>query len=700
MMAPINKPEIPGSNPEQQLIGEGTSESRKPAISHGEPLHYPDDAPKTLAEVLQRTAQQSTKGIIYIDHDGTEKFQSDRELWEDAQRILAGLKKLGLKPLDKVIFQLECNHDFISAFWGCVLGGFVPVPISIAPSYEEVNITTSKLQNVWLMLGNPLMLAGASLASKIRGLSKFLNLDNFQIETIDELRNCEPDLNWHKSKPEDLAILLLTSGSTGTPKAVKQSHASLIARCMGTAVINSFTSDDISVNWFPLEHVGGLIMFHLRDVYLACQQIHAPTELVLQEPTKWLDWISHYRATITWAPNFAYGLLNERLEKLFPHATPKWDLSSMRFILNAGEAIAAKTARKFLQLLASYQLPDTAMHPAWGMSETSSAVTFSETFLLNSTTDEQKFVEVGAPIPGFAIRIVDANNQILEEGTIGILQVKGASVTSGYYENIKANQESFTEDGWFYTGDLGFIRKGRLTITGRQKDVIIINGVNHYCHEIEAIVEEVQGVEVSYTAACAVRSGGSYTDELAIFFNPKVSDSDDLVNLLKEIRAKVVNKVGVNPDYFIPVDKEMIPKTAIVKIQRAQLSQRFNSGEFEPILKQIDIRRQLNRQKEGGLAAPRNEVEEQIVQIWQQLLGVPLISINDKFFDLGGNSLLAIQLISQLRDALFVELSLHRLFASPTVAELSFNIELLRWAAESESTFINQTKEEYEEGDL
>lgn len=675
-------------------------EAKKLAISHGEPLQYPEDAPQTLGEVLQRAAQQSTKGIVYIQPDSTEKFQSYRELWQDAQRIFAGLKKLGLKPQDKVIFQLKDNQDFISAFWGCVLGGFVPVPISIASSYEEVNSTTSKLQNVWQMLGNPLILTGASLAPKIWGLSKILNLENFQVETIDELRDCEPDLNWHSSQPEDVAILLLTSGSTGTPKAVMQSHTSLIARCMGTAAMNSFTSEDTSVNWFPLDHVGGLIMFHLRDVYLACQQIHAPTELVLREPTKWLDWISRYRATITWAPNFAYGLLNEKLENLPTQATPKWDLSSMRFILNGGEAITAKTARRFLQLLTFYQLPDTAIHPAWGMSETSSGVTYSETFLLNLTTDEQKFVEVGAPIPGFAMRIVDDNNQVVEEEAIGELQVKGASVTSGYYQNSLANQEAFTEDGWFKTGDLAFLREGCLTITGRQKDVIIINGLNYYCHEIEAAVEEVERVEVSYTAACPVRVPKSNTDKLAIFFNSKFSNNDYLAILLKEIRAKVVNKVGVNPDYLIPVDKEIIPKTAIGKIQRSQLSQRFNAGEFEPILKQVDVVRQLISQKEDTCVAPRSEVERQIAQIWQQVLDVPLISIHDNFFELGGHSILAIQLISRLRDALFFELSLHRFLTSPTVAKLAFDIEILRWAAESESGFLNNTEEEYEEGYL
>jgi acyl-CoA synthetase (AMP-forming)/AMP-acid ligase II len=564
-------------------------ETKGLAISHGEPLQYPRNAPKTLAEVLQRAVEQSANGIIYIQPDGGEKIQSYQELWEDAQRISTGLKKLGLKPQDKVIFQLVNNQDFISAFWGCVLGGFVPVPISIAHNYNQINNSTNKLQNIWQMLEKPLVLTSASLFPQIRDFSKLFNLENFQIEIIDNLCKSEPDFNFYNSQPEDLAILLLTSGSTGTPKAVMQSHSSLIGRSAGTTLMNGFTKEDVSLNWFPLDHVGGIIMFHFRDVFLGCQQIHAPTELVLQEPTKWLDWISHYRVTITWSPNFAYGLINEQLEKLSTQQTTQWDLSSMGFILNAGEIIDAKTTRRFLQLLKSYQLPATAMHPAWGMSETSSAVTFSNSFLLDSTTDEEKFVEVGAAIPGFSMRIVNTENQVVEEETVGQLQVKGVSVLSGYYQNPQANQEAFTEDGWFNTGDLGFLRSGCLTITGRQKNIIIINGLNHYCHEIEAAVEEVDGVEISYTAACPVRVDRSDTDKLAIFFNAKLADDQTLINLLKEIRTQVVNKIVINPDYLIPVDKEIIPKTAIGKIQRSQLSQRFHAGEFKPILKGIDI---------------------------------------------------------------------------------------------------------------
>ncbi|MBV9390134.1 MAG: SDR family NAD(P)-dependent oxidoreductase, partial [Chroococcidiopsidaceae cyanobacterium CP_BM_ER_R8_30] len=558
------------------------------ALSNGGPLTLEENAPTILLAALKRAALQGLdKGIVYIQSDGSEIFQSYSALLCEAERVLRGLRQLGLQPQDKVIFQLERNQDFITAFWGCILGGFVPVPISIAPSYRESNGTINKLHHAWRMLERPIVLTSQTLVQAVSSLSTLLGLEDFQVETVDQLRICDPDQNWHVSQPHDLALLLLTSGSTGMPKGVMQSHRSLLSRSASTIQINEFSRDDVSLNWFPLDHVGGIVMFHIRDVYLGCQQIQAPTEIVLQDPLKWLDWIDLYRATITWAPNFAYGLINDRAEET---TRRDWDLSSMRFILNAGEAIVAKTARRFLELLCPHGLPSTAMHPAWGMSETSSAVTFSHNFSLDSTTDNDLFVEVGAPLSGVSLRIVDTQNQVVDENNIGRLQVKGSMVTSGYYQNPDLNQNVFIDDGWFDTGDLGFLCKGCLTVTGRQKDTIIINGINYYSHEIEAVVEEVEGVEVSYTCACAVRTPDSHTDNLAIFFNSPLSN-ENLLELLKEIRTALVHKVGVNPAYLIPVEKDTIPKTAIGKIQRTQLSQRFEAGEFEVILKRIDILR-------------------------------------------------------------------------------------------------------------
>jgi len=332
------------------------------------------------------------------------------------------------------------------------------------------------------MLERPLLLTDASFAAEIPNIPELLEIGKFPVRTVAELRDCELDSNWYISQPDDVAVMMLTSGSTGMPKGVLLSHRNLLSQTMGSVQMNGFARKDITLNWISIDHVAGLIYFHIRDVYLGNKQIHFPLQFFLQEPLIWLDLIDRFQVSIAFGPNFAYSLVNDCVE-----ANPQrqWDLSSMKFFLNGAEAIVAKTARRFLQLLAPHGLAPEAMCPSWGMAEVSSGVTFAHNFALSSTTDDDLFVEVGSPIPGVDLQIVDDRNQVVAEGEIGALQVKGLTVTSGYYQNQAANQQAFTEDGWFNTGDLGFLKDGRLTITGRQKDVIIICGNNYYSHDIE-----------------------------------------------------------------------------------------------------------------------------------------------------------------------------------------------------------------------
>jgi acyl-CoA synthetase (AMP-forming)/AMP-acid ligase II/NAD(P)-dependent dehydrogenase (short-subunit alcohol dehydrogenase family)/acyl carrier protein len=581
----------PGTKQSFSLTSEATgkagSASKRRAMRRGEPLRDSQLVPPTLQKALKRAAEaKPVRDIICVEAEGREIIHTYQELLEDAERILAGLRSLKLRPGDKVIFQLDRNQDFLPAFWGCVLGGFIPAPISIAPTYVELNSTISKLHHSWEMLENPTILTREGLLGNVRNVAELLNLENFRVEAIEQIRAAAPDRDWHESQPDDTCLILLTSGSTGLPKGVLQSHQSLMNRSAATAQLNHFDETDIYLNWFPLDHVGGIVMYHLMALFTGARQIHAPTEVILEEPLKWLDLIERYRATVTWAPNFAFGLINDREKQL---ELRRWDLSCMKFILNGGEAIVPRTTRKFLQLLAKHGLPAEAMHPAWGMSETCSGVTFSDRCSLDTLGDEQSFVEVGTPIPDVAIRIVDGQDRTLEEGQIGRLQVTGPPVTTGYYKNPELNRECFSADGWFNTGDLGVLQDGRLTITGRAKDVIIVNGLNFYSHEVEAVVEEVEGVEVSFTAACPVRVGEKNTDQLAIFFHTQQKGWPDVLRLAKSIREMLVRKMGVKAEFLIPLSQEEIPKTAIGKIQRSKLRERFESGEFQELLKQIDM---------------------------------------------------------------------------------------------------------------
>lgn len=556
----------------------------KPALVYGGSLNISECSPSIIAEILQ-TAATTEQGIVYIQPDQSEKFQSYKELFLEAQRILSGIRKLGLQPQDKVVIQIESYQNFISAFWGCILGGFVPVPVgqtvNINNRTQQSNRNTRKICHTLQMLEQPLLLTDASFAAEIPNIPELAEIGKFEVQTVEELRDCEPDNNWYYSQPDDVAVIMLTSGSTGIPKGVVLSHRNLLSQTIASVQMKGFSQEDITLNWVPMDHVAALIYFHIRDVYLGCQQIHLPFQLFLEKPLVWLDYIERFKVNIAFGPNFAYSLVNDRADDI---AQRQWDLSSMKFFLNGAEAIVAKTARRFLALMAPHGLAPTAMCPSWGMAEISSGVTFADRFSLDSTTDDDLFVEVGAPIPGVDLRIVNHRNQVVAEGDIGPLQVKGLTVTSGYYQNQEANQQSFTEDGWFKTGDLGFLKDGRLTITGRQKDIIIICGENYYSHDIEAVVEEVEGVDISYTAACAVRDSSSNTDKLAVFFSAIVSAIDNDENFLKallsNIQEKIEQKIGLSPDYLIPVAKETIPKTAIGKIQRQELKKRFESGEF------------------------------------------------------------------------------------------------------------------------
>jgi acyl-CoA synthetase (AMP-forming)/AMP-acid ligase II/acyl carrier protein len=636
----------------------------KLSIYMGTSLEKKEQLPFTLAQMLLNAVKQHEKnGIKYIQENGEDFFQTYPDLLINAQKVLSGLKAKGIQPQDKVIFQLSVNQDFITAFWACVLGGFVPVPINIITSDDPNNATIKKLLNVWQSVDKPMILADSKIKSILCDV--FSEHKDSKIYSLVDLCEYPQDTSIYNSKSEDLALLLLTSGSTDSPKMVMQSHQALINRSFAAAQMNEFCSSDIFLNWFPLDHVGGIVMFHLQAASQGAMQLHGPIGKVLDNPLTWLDWIEKYKATVTWAPNFAYALINDCQADL---KSRTWDLSSMRFILNGGEPIVAKQAKKFLSLLADFGLSPNAMFPSWGMSETCSGVTFSHEFSYEDILDEESYMAVGQPIPEFSLRIVSENNQLVEEGKVGQLQVKGPSVTTGYYKNPKANQESFTLDGWFKTGDLGILREGRLKITGRHKDIIIINGLNHYSHEIESSVEELEDVETSYTAAVGVCYGENTTDKLIIFFHPKSSNTLIIEKLIEKIRSKVIRDFGIKADCIVPLEKENIPKTSIGKIQRSILKAKFEEGQFLEAINKFD--KHNFQPDEKTYVAPRTEKEKALCEILQNVLKVEKIGIQDDFFKLGGDSITSIRFINRLNQKLGVKVQIKDVFKCRNIEQL------------------------------
>jgi acyl-CoA synthetase (AMP-forming)/AMP-acid ligase II/NAD(P)-dependent dehydrogenase (short-subunit alcohol dehydrogenase family) len=557
-------------------------EELPPSIVQGGELDLKGE-PLLVGDYLLRAVEKyPDKKITVIDLHHNETTHTYSDLLVSSQKVLKGLRAKSIKPQDKIILLLKNDWDFISVFWGCILGGFVPVPLSTPAVFQENEATVKKAFNILELLDDAILLTRRYERDELTRLAEKTGAV-FRCEVMEEVLDHEPDADIFRPNPDDLALMMFTSGSTGMPKGVTQTHRALIYRTLMVPDYFALGPDDVSVNWMPLDHVATLVMTHMRDIFVGLTIVLVAKEIVLQNPLEWLNLIHKYRGNYTWSANFAFGLVNDCVEKLTEK--PTWNLSCLRYIINAGEAVVPKTTRHFLLNLQPYGLPADAMNPSWGMSETCST-TIYENFSLETTSDQDSFTVCGESIKGMSMRITenDTDNQVVPEKTEGSLQVKGACVTKGYYKNEKANKKSYTPDGWFITGDLGYIRNGKLTITGRSNDVIIINGINYYSHEIEAVVETVDGIEVAFTAACAVRTAGDETDQVAIFFNTPFPESE-MQKLFQAIRGTVRQEVGVTPKYLLPVTKETIPKTEIGKIQRSKLVKMFDNGQFEAILK-------------------------------------------------------------------------------------------------------------------
>ncbi|MGE6631996.1 amino acid adenylation domain-containing protein [Bacillus sp. NPDC077027] len=605
---------------EKQTVQEAVAESTNakavvpalpkmpPALSYGGDIDLSKGA-QTLQEVL-RQAAQTDHGLIYVSNDDDEVTQSYTQLQDEAERVLTGLRALGLSPGDPVFFQFSSNHAMVTAFWACVLGGFVPTLVSAAPTYREMNAAVQKLHHSWELLDQPIILTDVILKEEIEGLAHLWETDLLRVASVEPMLTLERDTNWYPATPNDSVFFILTSGSTGMPKCVEHRHQSVLANVKGTVQANGFTKEDVSLDWMPLDHIGGIVMFHLVNVYTGCQQVRARTDDFIAQPLRWLDWIERYRATKTWAPNFAFALMNDYEKEIKARS---WDLSSMKCVINGAEAVVPKTVHRFLNLLAPHGLKGDVMRPAFGMSEISSAVVFSFalergseesgvlTFEETSLTEQLRpatmnasgtvsFTELGKPIPGVTIRIVNREHELLPEDHIGRVQIKSPTTMKGYYRHDEANEEVFQQDGWFHTGDLGFLHEGRLTLTGREKDMIIINGKNFHNYEIEGIAEEVPGVETSFVAACSIRSTDSASDQLILFFTPNLFESSFIIRAVQQIKTHIATKMGINASYVVPVEKHDFPKTSSGKIERAQLSKRWQAGEFDDIMQEIDIR--------------------------------------------------------------------------------------------------------------
>ena len=558
------------------LSPSGLSYCRGPELVIG------DDEPRSLADWLPRAAAVSPTGGVRVLLDAEHsEFVDYPTLLARAGAEAAGLAERGIAPGDHVVLQLPCSLDHFVAVWACVLAGARPVTVARPPDHRTPNPVLDKLLAVWTDLGRPMLLTdddglAAAAGGPLAG-ARTLTLTGAPPGVPPGLshpygRSSGPTTTT-RIRDDGIALALVSSGSTGRPKIVPLTHRGLLELGVAARERPGFRPGDTTFNWLPLDHSGAFLMYHLAAVFTGATNIHAPTELITADPLRLLDLVQRHEVDHAWWPNFGYRVLTDLIAE---HPDRTWDLSSLRVLLNGGEQCTLPVVDAFVAATARFGVSASMMLFTWGMTETTTAITYSR--FDDPATVRDGLVGVGTPDPGAELRIVDAAGVLVPLGVAGRLQVRSGRITPGYLNDPAAAQRADAGDGWFATGDLAVMHGDAVTITGRENDLIILNGKNHLANEIEAELSTVDGLAEVVVAACGVPDAAAGTERLVVFV--EAPDGAPHESLAGAVRATLAARRHLTDVRVVTLPE--LPRTTSGKLRRAELRDRFATGEFTP----------------------------------------------------------------------------------------------------------------------
>ena len=550
----------------------------------------------TLVSAMGALRRGPGRGFRFVGLDRQERYFPYEGLEEEAHRRAAFLVDRGLKHGDRVALVIPEPHEFVLTFLGATVAGLVPVPIYPRASFKNAEgyvdilahiIGTAKASAVFCMDGNREVVE--QIASR--------GVDVPIWDVTRTFAGSAPSAGLPKVTEDDLCFLQFTSGSTSKPKGVMVTHANLVANArafLGPRGLDR-NDDDVGVSWLPLFHDMGLIGFALGTLVCDIPVVLLPTETFGRSPRIWLEKISEHRGTITYAPNFAYGLVTKRIKD---RDLESMDLSSLRVAGCGAEPIRARTLQAFAERVKPAGFRPSAFLPSYGMAEATLAITFHQLgdemrvdrvdadamkdgVARPATSDTETpldIVSCGEGFGGHEVRVVDEGGEELPDRRVGQVVTRGPSVTQGYYLNPAATAEAW-KDGWLQTGDLGYFAEHdghrNLHICGRIKDLIIIRGANHYPQDIEWAVADIEGVRRDNVVAFSTQIDG--VEELIVAAE---SVSGDAERLRTEIAREVQRGFGLSPKHVAMVSVGSLPKTSSGKAQRRRTCMLYENGEL------------------------------------------------------------------------------------------------------------------------
>ena len=630
---------------------------------------------KTLNDLFHDQAEKNGY-IRFVEVKSIEHERQFDEFADEVYKCLGFFQNHGIKIKDEVVINTKSNHKFLIAFWAAILGGMIPIPVAVGVGDEHKR----KLLKILKRLKNPTLITDDKVQER---LMSFIESNDEHTDLIDSIENSviniESSQNGqiYTSREEDIAFIQYSSGSTSEPKGITLTHKNLVTNISAIAKGLNLTSSDIGISWMPLTHDMGLIGTHMTLFSCGLSQIIMDTDLFIKKPLMWLQQTSKYRASILTSPNFGYKHLLKIHER---RPLKDIDLSSVRLLINGAESISVSLCNEFLEKMKVFGLKKETMFPVYGLAEATLGVSFPETgkvfdfinldrkSLINdglcieskSKNNEFLFMMHGKPIEDCDYRIVDDNGEEVPDNNVGNIVIKGDNVTKSIYQDKELSKNLYDKDGWLETGDCGAICNDQLIITGRKKELIIVNGQNYFPNDIEDVIIRGGSFDLGKIVAVGAINPEDTNDQLVVFVLYR-SDLNTFKSIAEEIRRIVIQHLGIEIDYVIPIKK--IPKTTSGKIQRTILSNNFIDGIYNDYIS-------TTRRNAKTTDSPSDYLET-LIAITNDYSKEFEIKENDNLFEVGISSLTLSEIMMAIDEIYPDKISLDDIFDNPTLKELS-----------------------------
>ncbi len=560
-----------------------------------------DDLPRrfadfdTLGEALDYAAA-GHRGLNFHDARGNlARAYPFSEMRTDAIDSALRLIAMGVKPLDRIALVAETGPEFAALFFGVVYAGAWPVPLPLPTSFGGRDSYIEQIR-VQLASCDPSMLiyppSLGEMAGEAARLAGVAGVDWDELAMRPALAAPLP-----QAKPDDIGYLQYSSGSTRFPHGVAVTHRALLNNLAAHSHGMNLGGSDRCVSWLPWYHDMGLVGCFLSPVANQLSVDYLKTEDFARRPLAWLDLVTRNPGTtVSYSPTFGYDICARRMSSQ-TKASGRFDLSRWRIAGNGADMIRPDVMQNFVDAFQGAGFKASAFLPSYGLAEATLAVSImppgegirvelvEETQLSGAAAKQDRpqryraIVNCGKPVRDMAIEVREEDGTPLPDRAIGKVWCKGPSIMEGYFRDPESTTACMV-DGWLDTGDMGYMSGGYIYIVGRAKDMIIVNGKNHWPQDIEWAVEQLPGFKAGDIAAFAITTpGGEETP--AVLVQCRSSDENERVRLREEIREKVRSVTGMNCVIEL-IPPRTLPRTSSGKLSRAKARNLYLAGEIKP----------------------------------------------------------------------------------------------------------------------